>query len=267
MRRHTGAVVFLAVVAIVALYRLCLLGQAPYDAHFQDRFRPWSAGAAATAAPLDPNIAALHPDAADPLDRYRAYYAREMNEDLDLFVWPDHDFVRRSVRAGALPLWRPQIFGGVPEAAAGSPTIFSPLSWPAFVLPLVAGRTTVLLLQLLLVGVGFYAFAIDRRRSPPAAALGAVVYMLNPIFAVYLYYGDFVPVFALVPLALIVIRRLFDSPAPWRPAAALAALTALELLSGNVQLALYALAVQGTAALFGRSSDGKRAGAWAWIAA
>src|SRR5438874_13537211 len=114
MRRHLGAVVFLAAVALVSLYRLCLVGDAPYDARFADRFRPWAASAAA--APAHPNIAALGPDAADPLDRYRAYYAREMNEDLDLFVWPDHEFVRRSIRSGALPLWRPGIFGGVPEA-------------------------------------------------------------------------------------------------------------------------------------------------------
>ena len=269
MRRHLGAGAFLAVVAVVALYRLCLLGQAPYDAHFQDRFRPWATAASVgSAAPaLNPNIAALHPrPQADPLDRYRTYFAREMNEDLDLFVWPDHESIHRSVQKGALPLWRPGVFGGVPELAVGSPTLFSPLSWPALLLPLVGGRTVTLLLHLLLAGLGFYAFAIDRRRSRAAAALGAAVYMLNPIFTIYLYYGDFVPVFALAPVALVVIRRLFDSPAPWRPAAALAAITALELLSGNVQFGLYALAMQGVAALLGRSSDGKRGAAWAWIA-
>ena len=244
----------LALIAAATLFRLLFLGEVAYDARFQGEFAPWkAAGQGATAlGPWHPNIAALRPDPeADPLDRYRAYWASLVHDDLVLSVWPEHVVAREQLRAGTLPLWNPNVLGGVPLFAAGMVSPASPLSWLAYLLPAMAGRSVLLWLHLALAGVLFYAFLIARGLRPAAAATGGVAYMLNPLFVQWLYYGSVVPVMALMPLGLLLVERLQrddDAPPaqrPLRPIAALAALTALEVLSGNAQFALYAIAAQG----------------------
>ena len=266
-REHLAAVVFLAVVATATLARGCLLGEIPYDTAYQSAFHPWRTPAAAT--PLHPNIAALAPaPERDPLDRYRLYWARLVHPDTVIQVWPEHLAVRNQVRKGHLPLWQPALLGGSPLMFNGMTSPLLPISWPAFLFSAVRGLNLTLWLHLFLAGAAFYALLIERGRRPLAAAGGAVAYMLNPLFMLWLFYGSAIPIMGLLPLAIVAMGRLVNSPRPWHPAAALALLTALYFYAGNLQFAIYALLGQALAALWllSRASDVRRIPAALWIA-
>jgi len=64
-----------------------------------------------------------------------------------------------------------------------------------------------------------------------------------------------------LPLVIIALFRLGTSAKPWRPAAAVAALTGLELYAGNMQFVLYALLVQAMAAVYILAKQGQGHGA------
>ncbi len=263
------ALVFL-VVAVATLLRPALTGEAIFDAQFADRFRSSAnqeSGRRGESS-VDPEVAILAgAAAADPLLSYRKYYASAQSEDLNLFVWPDYRWVRESIRSGHLPLWRSEIMGGVPLRSVSLSSPWSPLSWPGYFLPLVRGRTVVILLHLWLAGFAFHLFLLDRGRRWVSAIVGGVAYMLNPLSVTYLAYGDFVPVFALLPLNLIVVSRLNLAVRPWRSGAALAALTALLFLSGGSLYAAYAVMIQlGAAVAFAPPSWRARARAAAMCA-
>ncbi|HEX7508643.1 MAG TPA: hypothetical protein VF550_17860, partial [Polyangia bacterium] len=248
-----AALVFL-IVSVATLPRPVLLGEAVFDRPFADRFLSVAgqAGQTATQAarPMHPEIEMLARSASnDPLVRYRSYFAVAQSEDLDLFVWPDHAWARSHLRSGQMPQWRPDIMAGVPIRAVSLASPLSPLSWPAYILPMVQGRTLMLLLHLWLAGFAFYAFLLDRGRRQVSALVGGLAYMLNPLSVTYLSYGDFVPVFALLPLNLMVVCRLIAAARPWRSGAALAALTGLLFLSGGSVYAGYAVMIQFGAAV------------------
>jgi len=177
-RPHLAACLFLACLASAVLWRGCLLGEVPYDTTYQSSFRPWRSTSAEP--PLSPNIAALAPAPnGDVKDRYRTYWSQLVYDDAVLCVWPDHLAFRKQIRAGTLPLWNPDMLGGVPLLANGLSSPFFPASWPSYLLPEAWGRSVSLWLHLVLAGCALYALLIDRRRSPLAAATGAAVYMLT----------------------------------------------------------------------------------------
>jgi hypothetical protein len=258
-----AALVFL-IVSVATLPRPALLGEAVFDRPFAERFLPalGQVGQAGTPAarPTHPEIEMLARSTPnDPLLRYRSYFASAQSEDLDLFVWPDHAWERSQLRSGQMPQWRPDIMGGVPIRAVSLASPWSPLSWPAYILPLVQGRTLMILLHLWLAGFAFYAFLRDRGRRQASAWVGGLAYMLNPLSVTYLTYGDFVPVFALLPLNLMVVCRLIAAARPWRSGAALAALTGLLFLSGGSLYAGYAVMIQlGAAVAFSPPSSRAR---------
>lgn len=233
-RAQLRALALLTVVAFALVWRLVALGEIPYDLPRQEAFRPWRAPYGATA-----------PDTAqDPMAPYRAHWRSYLAGDQVVTVWPDHLAVRAQVREGHAPLWQPRGLGGMPLLVTTSESPLSPLTWPSFLLPLARGRGLTLLLHLVIAGYGMFLLLARRGRSEAAALCGGAVFMLNPLFVAWLPFGDTVPVFGLVPLGLLAIERLAASERPSRAAAALALITGVELLGGNPQQGLLAVAVQ-----------------------
>lgn len=250
LRSHLRALALFALVAVAALWRPCLLGEIPYDLPRQESFRPWSDQPLARRENNPDTTAAMRPrPSQDLLDRYRSYWQHYVSGDQVVTVWPDHVMLRQQLRDGHLPLWQPRGLLGLPFLVTTASSPLSPLTWPSYLLPLVRGRAFTLALQLLLAGYGLWLFLRRHGRSDPGALTAGAAFMLNPLFVAWLPFGDTVSVFGLVPFGLISIDLTARSKTPWRPAALLGLVTAVELLGSNPQQGFFAVTLQSLYAL------------------
>ncbi len=249
-RSHLRAAALFALLAVAALWKPCLLGEVPYDLPRQESLRPW-ADAPVARPPASPETAAAMRPAPDRdvMDRYRAWWQHYLAGDQVVTVWPDHVMVREQVRSGNVPWWQPRGLAGMPLLVTTASSPLSPLTWPSYLLPLVRGRALTLALHLLLAGYGLWILLRRHGRSEAASLAGGAAFMLNPLFAAWLPFGDTVPVFGLAPFALLAVDLAARSREPWRPAAALGIVTAVQLLGGNPQQGLLAVALQSLYAL------------------
>ena len=254
LRAHAPPVLFMAAVACALLWRLLFAGELPYSEAFQAHFAPWRAPISTPAAGDAPPT-----DGADgPPAAYGRFWASHVHDDIDTSVWPDHVAAWEQIRAGEMPLWNPRMLGGAPLAANGMSAATSPFSWPAYLLPLAFGRALTLALHLLLAGVTMYTLLIDLGRRRAAATAGGVLFMLNPLHLHWLYFGFVVPSNAMIPLMLMALRRMGQSPRPWRPAGALAGLVALALLDVNNASVLVFLGIVPAVGAFALSPPERR---------
>ena len=150
---------------------------------------------------------------------------------------------------GELPLWNPEIFGGLPFVAAGSGDIFYPTWLLRFVIPATTAGNISFFLHYVLAGLFTYLLLRRLHVAWTGSVIGGLAYELSGLIASYPSPGHDGKLFAstMLPLMLLgLVLALRDRR--WQGYPLLATATALTLL-GHFQLAYYSLIVAGLFAL------------------
>ena len=160
---------------------------------------------------------------------------------------------------GHIPLWNPDIFGGLPYVASGHGDILYPTAWLRLVLPTALAMNLGFVIHYVL--AGFFTYLLLRRLkvSWAGSVIGGLSYQLSGVIGSYVHPGHDGKLFvtALLPLALLALilalrERRFEGYA------LLALTVGLALLSPQFQMAYYMLIAAGLFALyltFGEQSD------------
>jgi hypothetical protein len=153
-------------------------------------------------------------------------------------------------RTGHLPLWNPEIFGGLPFVAAGSGDIFYPTWWLRLLVPATMAGNLSFFVHYILAGLFTYLLLRRLRVGWTGSVIGGLAYELSGLIASYPSPGHDGKLFAstMLPLMLLgLVLALRDRR--WQGYAILSTATALTLL-GHFQLAYYSLIVAGLFALY-----------------
>src|SRR5437870_1104592 len=153
-------------------------------------------------------------------------------------------------RTGHLPLWNPEIFGGLPFVAAGSGDVFYPTWLLRFVVPVTTAGNLSFFVHYVLAGLFTYLLLRRLQVGWTGSVVGGLAYELSGLIASYPSPGHDGKLFAstMLPLMLLaLVLALRDRR--WQGYPLLAAATALTLL-GHFQLAYYSLIVAGLFALY-----------------
>ncbi len=152
---------------------------------------------------------------------------------------------------GHVPLWNPEIFGGLPFVAAMHGDIFYPTAWLRLVLPTDLAMNLGFLVHYVLAGLFTYGLLRLLGTSWTAAVVAGTAYQLSGVVASYVSPGHDGKLFvtALLPLALIglvlaIRRRRLEGYG------VLALAVGLALLSPHYQMVYYLLIVAGIFALY-----------------
>jgi hypothetical protein len=152
---------------------------------------------------------------------------------------------------GHVPLWNPEIFGGLPFVAAQHGDIFYPTAWLRLALPTATAMNLGFLVHYVL--AGFFTYLLLRRLtvSWTGGVVGGMAYQLTGVVGTLvspghdgkLYVSALLPL-ALLALVLAIRERRFEGYA------LLALSVGLSLLSPHYQMAYYLLIVAGVFALY-----------------
>lgn len=168
-------------------------------------------------------------------------------------------------RLGHLPLWDPEVFGGLPFVAAGHGDMFYPTWLLRFIVPVTTAGNLSFFLHYILAGLFTYLLLRRLRVGWIASVIGGLAYELSGLIASYPSPGHDGKLFAsaMLPLMLLaLVLALRDRR--WEGYPLLGVATALTLL-GHFQLAYYSLIAAGLFALYltleeaGDSGAGERA--------
>ena len=153
-------------------------------------------------------------------------------------------------RLGHVPLWEPELFGGMPYVGAGHGDIFYPTSFLRLIMPVATVINLGFVLHFILAGL--FTFWLLRRLhiSWTGSLIGGLAYQLSGALASYPSPGHDGKLFAAtaLPLALLaLVMALRDRR--WVGYPLLAVAVALSLL-GHFQIAYYVLIIAGLFALY-----------------
>ena len=167
-------------------------------------------------------------------------------------------------RAGHLPLWNPEIFGGLPFVAAGSGDVFYPTWLLRFVVPVTTAGNLSFFVHYVLAGLFTYLLLRRLQVGWTGSVIGGLAYELSGLIASYPSPGHDGKLFASTMLPLILLALVLTlRERRWQGYPLLAVATALTLL-GHFQLAYYSLIAAGLFALYltleeaGDSGGGER---------
>jgi uncharacterized membrane protein YvlD (DUF360 family) len=147
---------------------------------------PWSAGAAAEVV----------------------RYANSELGDVPISYYPWDVLARAFIHSGTFPAWNPHALAGTPLFANFEIAWLSPFSLPLWILPLNYGLGVAAALKLWMAGFGTYLFVRELRLGFWPALVAAVSFTLCAFNVVWLTYGVFVSVAALLPWALWLTERI-----------------------------------------------------------
>jgi hypothetical protein len=165
--------------------------------------------------------------------------------DLVVQIPPAREFVVRELRAGRLPTWNPNNYGGVPIVGWG----WSPFELPYYLVPSPVAIAWISLLQSLTIGLGMWLFLRNSLQlSFPAAAIASWCAPLAGFMT--LWHGFATPAAACwLPWLFLAIDATVKKPAGWG-LVGIALLTAFVLLGGHIGVAGLVLVTTGFYALW-----------------
>ena len=169
---------------------------------------------------------------------------------------------------GHIPLWNPELFGGLPFVGAMHGDIFYWTSFLRLVLPTETVMNLGFLVHYLAAGLFTYLLLRSLKISWLGAVVGGVAYELSGLISSYPAPGHDGKLFvtALLPAALLLLHRGIRGRRAWA-FALLAAVVGLALLSPHFQMTYYLLVAAGIFGLyaaFGAGEDAPR-GAQRWV--
>jgi hypothetical protein len=214
----------LGAAAIYALLALLMTGQGLLPGHtlsgsdFVWDLAPWGASRPSHIPPQGTNF--------------------ELADATDVF-FPFLQFTREHLPE--IPLWNPYIMGGRPFVANMQSAVFSPFSWPSYVLPFWTSLAVVAWLKLFAAAMGTYLLGREIGMRFGGALLAGVIFPFSTYFTVWMTW-PLTSAFALVPWVILLGEIVLRRPGPL-PAGALALLTAAVLLGGHPESSFQAMAL------------------------
>ena len=160
---------------------------------------------------------------------------------------------------GKVPLWNPEIFGGMPFVGGMHGDIFYPTAWLRLILPVDVAMNLGFAGHYVLAGLFAYLLLRRLHIAWAGSVVGGVAYQLSGIVASYVNPGHDGKLFvtALFPLALLgLVMALRDKK--WEGYAVVSLAVGLGFLSPHAQLLYYMLVASGIFALyltFGEPTD------------
>jgi membrane protein YfhO len=153
-------------------------------------------------------------------------------------------------RFGHVPLWEPELFGGMPFVGASHGDIFYPTSFLRLILPVTTVVDLNFVVHFILAGLFTYLLLRKFKVSWAGAVAGGLAYELTGLLASYPSPGHDGQLFAAaaLPLALLALV-LAIRECKWEGYGLLAIAVALALL-GHFQMAYYVLIAAGLFALY-----------------
>jgi hypothetical protein len=170
--------------------------------------------------------------------------ARWINGDLGdvpLSYYPWDVLARRMIHAGTFPAWNPYAFGGTPLLANAQIAWLSPFSLPLWILPLNYGLGVAAALKLWTAGFGTYLLARELRLGFWPGMVAGIAFALCSYNIVWLTFGVFVSVAAMLPWALWLVERIARRGHPI-DGLALAGVLTVALVGGHPGTQLHVLA-------------------------
>ncbi|HEV7665236.1 MAG TPA: YfhO family protein [Chloroflexota bacterium] len=128
--------------------------------------------------------------------------------DTTVFYYPLMTWVAERLRAGELPLWTPQVFGGYPIFADGEIGLAYPPALLALLL-LPADRAFIVLrlVHLAIAALGTFAFARAWRLPYASAALAGVVFALGNFLSAQIHHENIIRTASWLPVMLALVER------------------------------------------------------------
>ena len=153
-------------------------------------------------------------------------------------------------RLGHVPLWEPELFGGMPFVGASHGDIFYPTSFLRLVLPVATVVDLNFILHFILAGLFTYLLLRRFKVSWTGAVAGGLAYELTGLLASYPSPGHDGQLFAAAALPLAMLALVLAlRERRWEGYGILAIAVALALL-GHFQMAYYLLIAAGLFALY-----------------
>ena len=152
---------------------------------------------------------------------------------------------------GRVPLWNPEIFGGMPFVAGMHGDIFYPTAWARLLLPTHVAMNLGFAVHYVLCGLFAYLFLRRIKVSWTGSVLGGIAYQLTGVIASLVNPGHDGKLFvsALFPLALLALIMALREK-KWEGQALLALTVGLAFLAPHPQLLYYMLVASGVFALY-----------------
>jgi hypothetical protein len=217
-----SACLLILLLVFLFLGRQLLFGQSLVPFDLLPGTTPWRLYAAPHAPPQNPL-----------LDSLQQYYPRRVT-------------FNRSLRAGYLPLWNPDVYCGVPFLATQQSVVLYPPAWLLALLPAEISFGWSALFHLTLAGIGMLLLLGGRGLRPLPALGGAVVFALGGFNVVWLSYPNVSQwTWCWLPLILYAWDRARagfrarDPGIAWL--ALVAALVGMQFLGGHAQISSYLL--------------------------
>jgi len=166
-------------------------------------------------------------------------------DDYPAYQLPVHRFVQSELQEGRFPLWMPQLGGGMPVHAGQQAAITYPLLTPLLLLTSVNHALRLALFLHLLLGFwGQYRLGRRLKLSRAGASFAAALVPLGGFTVNHLVGGhiNLILAMGLLPWLFVALSYLLERPGPL-PAAALALVAGLLLLTGHPQVPCYGLAL------------------------
>ena len=138
-----------------------------------------------------------------------------------------------------IPLWNPHVMGGRPFLANAQSAIFSPFTWPAYVLPFWKALAVIAILKLFVAAFGTFLLGRALGMRFGGALLAGLVFAFGTFFVVWLAW-PLTNVFPLLPWLLLMGELLVRRPGAL-VGAGLAALVGLTLLGGHPETSFHVL--------------------------
>jgi len=135
-------------------------------------------------------------------------YANSELGDVPISYYPWDVLARQFIHSGTFPAWNPHALAGTPLFANFEIAWLSPFSLPLWILPLNYGLGVAAALKLWMAGFGTYLLVRELRLGFWPALVAAISFTLCAFNVVWLTYGVFVSVAALLPWALWLTERI-----------------------------------------------------------
>jgi hypothetical protein len=153
-------------------------------------------------------------------------------------------------RTGHMPLWNPELFGGMPFIAAGSGDVFYPTWLLRLLIPVTAAGNLSFFVHYILAGLFTYALLRRLRVGWTGSVIGGLAYQLSGLIASYPSPGHDGKLFCSTMLPLVCLALVLAlKDRRWEGHPLLAVAVALALL-GHFQLGYYLLIAAGLFALY-----------------
>ncbi|MBI3741160.1 MAG: YfhO family protein, partial [Chloroflexi bacterium] len=169
--------------------------------------------------------------------------------DIYLFFYPVRTAMIAALREGRLPLWAPEMMSGYPLFAEGQvAALYPPNLFLYLFLPIDLATNYAILLHLAWVALGMYFFLRALQLQPASAFLGAFAFACGGFFYARLVHLTILATAAWLPWifwAWEKFERATDRTTRVRWFALLGALSAVQLVAGHPQFALFTAALLG----------------------